>query len=210
MKVSGLVLAFFFVLITMLCKPNIALMVTKKNSRVAVQLRRTKPPFSFLLTFPWISVKQPIRTAVAMSTLPDQSAVTTTKVDAKQVVHEYVAAFNAGNMDKLKELLAEDAEIQGVLGKYTFEKVEPIWWQLIEGYGMQLEIQELVSEGGTVAARYIERGTFKVPAFGNEPTGKSYELVAMEFFTINEEGKIQRRWGARDAASQARQLGLPL
>jgi predicted ester cyclase len=29
----------------------------------------------------------------------------------------------------------------------------------------------------------------------------------MEWFEI-EQGKIKRRWGARDAASQARQLGL--
>ena len=34
-------------------------------------------------------------------------------------------------------------------------------------------------------------------------------VVAMEWFTI-ENGRIQRRWGARDAASQARQLGIPL
>ena len=127
---------------------------------------------------------------------------------AKQVVRDYVAAFNAGDLNRLKELLAEDAEIQGVLGKGTFDKVEPIWRQLIEGYNMQLEIQELVAEGRTVAARYIERGTFTAPAFGKEPTGKSYTLVAMEFFEIDNEGKIQRRWGARDAASQAQQLGL--
>jgi hypothetical protein len=32
----------------------------------------------------------------------------------------------------------------------------------------------------------------------------------MEFFEINEEKQIQKRWGARDSMSQARQLGLPL
>jgi predicted ester cyclase len=57
--------------------------------------------------------------------------------------------------------------------------------------------------------RYIESGTFKAAAFGVEPTGKSYELVAMEWFEI-EGQQIRRRWGARDSASQARQLGIPL
>jgi len=33
--------------------------------------------------------------------------------------------------------------------------------------------------------------------------------VAMEWFTIKD-GRIQNRWGARDSASQARQIGLPL
>ena len=127
--------------------------------------------------------------------------------DAKAVVRRYVDAFNRGDLAGLKALLAEDAEIQGVMGKGIFEKVEPVWRQLIEGYGMQLAIQDLIGEGNVVAARYVETGTFKAPAFGNAPTGRSYSLVAMEWFEIDA-GKIRRRWGARDAASQARQLGI--
>ncbi len=129
--------------------------------------------------------------------------------DCKAVVRAYADAFNRGDLAALKDLLADDAEIQGVLGRGTFERIEPIWRQLIEGYGIQLKIEELVAEGKRVAARYRETGTFNAPAFGVEPTGKSYELVAMEFFEI-ENGKIKRRWGARDAASQARQLGIPI
>ena len=89
-----------------------------------------------------------------------------------------------------------------------FARVEPIWRQLIEGYGIQLIIEEMIAEGDTVAVRYTERGTFRAPAFGHAPTGRSYELVAMEWFEIRD-GRIARRWGARDAASQARQLGIP-
>ena len=125
----------------------------------------------------------------------------------KTIVLQYVEAFNSGDLQALRLLLADDAEIQGVLGKGVFEQIEPIWRQLIDGYGMQLKVQELVAEGNTVAARYIETGTFSKPAFGHRPTGKSYELVAMEFFEI-EQGKIKRRWGARDSASQLRQLGV--
>ncbi len=128
---------------------------------------------------------------------------------AKAIVRQYVEAFNRGDLNELKSLLAEDAEIQGVMGKGIFEKVQPVWHQLITGYGMQLKIEGLIAEGNIVAARYVETGTFRAPAFGQQPTGKSYELVAMEWFEI-EDGKIKRRWGARDAASQARQLGIPL
>ncbi|MFL6716803.1 MAG: ester cyclase [Burkholderiaceae bacterium] len=127
--------------------------------------------------------------------------------EAKAVVHQYVDAFNRGDLVALKELLAENAEIQGVMGQGLFERVEPVWRQLIEGYGMQLIIQGLIAEENVVAARYIERGTFRAAAFGHQPTGKSYELVAIEWFEI-EEGKIRRRWGARDSASQMRQLGI--
>ena len=126
---------------------------------------------------------------------------------SKAVVREYVDAFNRGDLGRLKSLLADDAEIQGVKGKGTFEKVEPVWRQLIEGYGIQLKIESLIAEGNTVAVRYLESGTFRNPAFGNLPTGRSYELIAMEWFEI-ENGKIKRRWGARDAAAQAKQLGI--
>ncbi len=129
--------------------------------------------------------------------------------ECKAIVRSYVEAFNRGDLKALKALLAEDAEIQGVMGKALFEQVEPIWRQLIEGYGMQLRVQELIAEANIVAARYIETGIFRAPAFGNQPTGKSYELVAMEWFQI-EKDKIKRRWGARDSAAQARQLGIPL
>ncbi len=61
------------------------------------------------------------------------------------------------------ELLADDAEIQGVLGTGTFERIEPIWRQLIEGYGMQLTIEELVAmewfeiEAGRIRRRWGAR-----------------------------------------------------
>ena len=131
----------------------------------------------------------------------------TIEVDPKDVVRAYVDAFNRGDLSALKRLLAADIEVQGVLGKGTLEKVEAVWQQLIDGYGMQLHIEELIAEGNIVAARYTETGTFRAPAFGREPTGRPYELVAMEFFEI-EDGLIKRRWGARDSASQDRQLGI--
>lgn len=126
---------------------------------------------------------------------------------AKEVVRQYVDAFNRGDLAGLRDLLADDAEIQGVMGKGLFDKISPVWQQLIEGYNMQLRIECMVAEGNTVAVRYTETGTFTRPAFGHDPTGKCYELVAMEWFEIDG-GKIKRRWGARDSASQSRQLGI--
>ena len=40
-------------------------------------------------------------------------------------------------------------------------------------------------------------------------TGKSFEVVAMEWFTFKD-GRIHSRRGARDNAAQFRQMGLPL
>ena len=96
-----------------------------------------------------------------------------------------------------------------MLARGRLEAILPIWRQLVEGYGVELTIEEMVARGEVVAVRYTERGAFRGAAFGREPTGRSYELVAMEFSEVRG-GKIVRRRGARDAASQARQLGIPL
>ena len=135
-----------------------------------------------------------------MTSTPDASP--------KAVVLAYVDAFNRGDLAALRALLADDAVIQGVTGVATdWDRIEAVWRQLIEGYGMQLRIEQLVADGDTVAVRYTERGVFCAPAFGQAPTHRTYELVAMEFFEI-EGGRIRRRWGARDGASQQRQLGI--
>ena len=122
------------------------------------------------------------------------------------MVRSYVDAFNRGDIEELRKLFAPDAQIQGILGWGNVDAVMPIWKQLVDGLAMQLEIEDLIAEGDMVAARYKERGTSRAPFFDKPATGKSYELVAMEWFVIKD-GKIQRRWGARDAASQAKQLG---
>jgi steroid delta-isomerase-like uncharacterized protein len=127
----------------------------------------------------------------------------------KEVVRRYVDAFNRGDIEALTEIFSADAVVQGVLGWGGLDVVVPIWRELHSAFGIQLTIESLVAEDDIVAARYTERGTFVGPFRGNEPTGKSFELVAMEWFTLRD-GKITRRWGARDHASQARQAGMPL
>ncbi|MBC5991874.1 ester cyclase [Pontibacter cellulosilyticus] len=126
-----------------------------------------------------------------------------------KIVQQYADAFNKGDLDALVALFASDAEIQGVLGKANMERATEVWRQLITGLGIQLTIEGMIAEGDDVAVRYTERGIFKGSFMGHEPTGKSFEVAAMEWFIIRD-GKIQQRWGTRDSASLARQIGLPL
>jgi steroid delta-isomerase-like uncharacterized protein len=127
----------------------------------------------------------------------------------KRVVMQYVDAFNRGDPEALLKLFSKDALIYGVLGWGGVDAVMPIWRELHEAFAMTLNIESIIAEGNHVTARYTERGTFVKPFRGQEPTGKSSELVAMEWFVL-QDGKIERRWGARDHASQARQMGLKL
>jgi steroid delta-isomerase-like uncharacterized protein len=125
----------------------------------------------------------------------------------KAVVRRYVELFNRGDVSAIRSLFAPEAVIQGVLGMDVIDKVIPIWWELHEAFAIELTVEEMVAEGDQVAARYKERGTFRNSFRGQPPTGKPFELLAMEWFEFRD-GKIARRWGARDSAAMARQAGM--
>ena len=125
----------------------------------------------------------------------------------KKVVLEYVAAFNRRDADALRSLFTDDALVYGVLGWGELDKVVPIWLELWEAFDVRLHVESIIAEGDTVAVRYAERGTSVGTFRGQEPTGRPFEVVAMEWFEL-EGGRIRRRWGARDSASQSRQMGL--
>ena len=125
----------------------------------------------------------------------------------KQTVLEYVDAFNHANMETLRRLHTEDAVIRGVLGWGGLNEVMPIWQMLHDAFAVSMHVDSIIEEGDIVAVRYTERGTSVGPFRGQEPTGKSYEIVAMEWFEMKE-GLIHRRWGARDSGAQQRQMGL--
>ena len=127
----------------------------------------------------------------------------------RQIALNYVDAFNRGDMEALKLIFTDDALVYGVLGWGGLDKAIPIWRELHECFSVHLQVAAMVAEGDTVAVRYVESGT-SVGSFRGQPaSGKSYEVVAMEWFTI-QDGRIHRRWGARDSASQLRQMGLSL
>lgn len=120
----------------------------------------------------------------------------------------YVDAFNRGDMEAMGAIFTEDATVQGVLGSVPLAAALGVWQELHDGLQCRLEVAALADDGDQVAVRYRETGRFVGPfrgLAGHEPTGKSYELIAMEWFECCE-GRIARRWGARDADAMKRQL----
>ena len=127
----------------------------------------------------------------------------------KQTVLAYVEAFNRGDMDELRTLFTDHALVYGVLGWGEMDQVVPIWREIKAAFALHLSVDEMIAEGDIVAVRYTERGTSIGSFRGGPVTGKAFEVIAMEWFQMKD-GKIHRRWGARDNASQMRQMGLPL
>ncbi len=95
-----------------------------------------------------------------------------------------------------------------MLGRGGRDIVLPIRHELHSGLAMHLEITEMAADGDTVAVLLKETGKFQGPFRGMpgvQPTGKSYEIVAMEWFHFRDR-TISARWGARDSASILRQV----
>lgn len=126
----------------------------------------------------------------------------------KAVARRYIEAFNAGDFAAAADLFAPGAVLQGVLAEGGIEATRLIWEQLRAAFpDHHNQIEELVAEGDTVTIRLTDQGTFTgQPFLGMSPTGKSFNIVAMEWLHLAE-GKITRRWAARDSGAMLRQLG---
>jgi hypothetical protein len=123
-------------------------------------------------------------------------------------VRAYVEAFNCFDMPRPRALFAPDAHIYGVLGHGGLDDVEPIWSELHHGMNTHLHIAGIVSRNGEVVLRLHETGRFTGPfrgLAGHSPTGRGYEITAMEWFALAD-GRITNRWAARDSAAIARQV----
>jgi steroid delta-isomerase-like uncharacterized protein len=132
-----------------------------------------------------------------------------TTAQNRDVITAYFDAFNRGDIDGVCGLFSPDAEIFGILARGGLDKATPMWEELVRCFKMNSHVEAMVAEGDTVAVRFIERGTFSSPFRGIPPTGKSYEVIAMDWFVLRD-GKISQRWGARDSAAIFRQMGVPL
>jgi limonene-1,2-epoxide hydrolase len=106
---------------------------------------------------------------VAVSTAALQAAAS----DSDPVVREYVDAFNRYDVEKLRSLFTHDAIVYGVLGFGGMDKVIPLWKGLHDNLAMELHIESICAEGGTVAIRIREKGKSVGPFLGTPPTGKT-------------------------------------
>ena len=125
----------------------------------------------------------------------------------QQTVRQYIDAFNRGDLDGICACFAPDALIFGVLGWGKIDVARPIWKDLIESLQLQFEPTAMIEQDNIIAVRIVERGKSVKPFRGHPATGKTYEVIAIEWLEMKD-GKILCRWGARDSAAIFRQLGF--
>ena len=127
----------------------------------------------------------------------------------KVLVRRYVELWNTGNGALADEILTPDfvdhshpdrpPGAQSVKEEVTsFRAAFP---------DAQLRVEQMISEGDTVAFRFELRGTHLGPFGPFAPTGKQVVLTGMDFLRIAD-SKIVEVWSSQDTLAWAEQLGL--
>ncbi len=121
----------------------------------------------------------------------------------------YDEGFNRGDGDLLDELLspgfvdhtASSDQAPGAAG------IKQAWQWFHEVFpDIHLIVEEVIAEGGTVAARVTMQGTHCGAFMGLPPTGKAVMVTGLEICHIAE-GKIVDLWSEFGLLDAMRQLG---
>ena len=123
----------------------------------------------------------------------------------------YEEAINQGNLALLDELVSSDyvehdpnypQPVRGAEGlKQYFQTFRSAFPDL------HFTIEDIISEGDTVAVRQTGRGTHQGELFGIPPTGKQLTVTAMIFHRFAN-GKPVENWVNSDSMGMLQQLGV--
>jgi steroid delta-isomerase-like uncharacterized protein len=138
--------------------------------------------------------------------------MTTAQQNAETVAAFAKEVFGNHNLDFAREWLADDFVEHQVFPGTTPDKAGAL-----ESYriffeaspDMTAEIHDIVASGDRVALRATYSGTDAAGFLPGMPaTGKHFEMDAMYWIRMDEEGKIAEHWGIVDTLAVMGQLGL--
>jgi steroid delta-isomerase-like uncharacterized protein len=125
--------------------------------------------------------------------------MSTTVESNKELVREYLNAFNDRDRDRLADLLAADAVEHGIHEELSgVDEILEFLDRYVEIFpDYSGETEAMVADGDTVAVRYTVRGTHRGEYLDVEPTGYSAEWTGMAFYRV-EDDEIAEAWIEED------------
>jgi C-1 hydroxylase len=129
--------------------------------------------------------------------------------DNEVAVRRWIDAWNVQDPEAAGNLLSpdfvrHDANVPEVVGAAAQQ-------EFLRGVfsafpDIQIEIQQLVAQGDTVAARLLVRGTHRDEFLGIPATGRGIKVQSTETYRLAD-GKIIEEWVVMDALGLMQQLG---
>lgn len=127
----------------------------------------------------------------------------------KAIVRKYVELWSTGNPALADEVLAADfvdhTHPNQAPGPARMKEAVQAFR---EGFpDVRISIEQMISEGDTVAFRFVLRGTHLGTFAGFPPTGKEAVLTGVDFIRLAD-GKMVELWSTQDTFSWAQQMGF--
>ena len=145
-----------------------------------------------------------------MHTTNTQSMGSAEEQKNKQVVRQYIEAFNLQDTERLGQLVSstnQSFQFSGMHPSMDWNRTKQYFAAFWSAFpDLSAKIEEMVAEGDKVAIRVINTGTHKGEFQGIPPTGKKLSLDEMGFITIID-GKITEGWISADTMRLMQQIG---
>lgn len=126
------------------------------------------------------------------------------------LLERWFAAGDAGDFGSFGDFLHPDVVVHAPMGLSSEgpEAEKKVWRDALRAMpDIRHDIQEVISDGSTIAARAIVTGTLKGDFAGIAANGRSFK-VDQGLFAKVRDGKIVEAWEIVDTASLLRQLGV--
>lgn len=133
--------------------------------------------------------------------------------DSKQLLQNWIDAFQAFDVDAVVACYADDAvNFQIAAGEPAvgIEQIRKDTEEFFKGFpDAWSRVENLIGDGNWAAWEWVGGGTFTGEFYGDQPTGKSFEIRGCGFFNFRD-GKIVTQRGYWDKLSWFKQVGLPI
>ena len=121
----------------------------------------------------------------------------------------YDEVVNQGKVELVDELVSSDFReneaIPGLAGGR--EGVKQLFTMFRNAFpDLRIDAQDVIAEGDKVVARVIMSGTHRGEYMGMAPTGKTFNISAIDIVRFAN-GKVAEHWGTTDTAAMMEQLG---
>jgi len=134
-------------------------------------------------------------------------------VNSKELLQKWIEAFQRCDVEAVAECYADDAvNFQIAAGEPAIgkEQIRKDTEEFFKGFpDAWSRVENLIADGDRAAWEWIGGGTFTGDFYGNQPTGKSFQIHGCGFFKFKD-GKIVEQHGYWDKLSWFSQVGLPI
>jgi predicted ester cyclase len=119
---------------------------------------------------------------------------------SQTLLEEWLAAGDAGDLDAFDRYLHADVVVHAPLGLSSsgIEEEKAVWRQALDAIpDLRHDVQEVLTEGSSTAARVVVTGALVRPFAGVDPTGSSFRLDQVVFAHVRD-GKAEEVWEIAD------------